>query len=67
MSVSPLDHELVRRYTEKLDAEDLKARDLMADGMLQNFGEYRHSSGYRKGLRDAKTLINETFEELMKE
>jgi hypothetical protein len=65
--LNALDHELVRRIVEKIDATDEKARDLMADGLLQNFGEYRHAGGYRKGLRDAKTLINETFEELMKE
>lgn len=67
MPVTPLDNEFIKRLTEKLDAEDAKSVDTMASGMLRDIGEYRFSAGYRKALRDAKTLINETFEDLMKE
>lgn len=58
---------LAKLTVEKIDKEDERARDLMADGMLQNFGEYRHASGYRRALADAKKLLNETLEELLKE
>lgn len=62
-----IETELVKRVIEKIDAEDAKAVETMAGGMLQNYGEYRHAAGYRKALADAKTLINETLEDLMKE
>lgn len=67
MSVQPLDHKLVKTLTEKLDAEDAKAVDTMASGLLRDYAEYQHAAGYRKALKDAKTLLNETFEDLMKE
>lgn len=58
---------LADRTVEKIDHEDERAKETMAAGMLQNFGEYRYSAGYRKGLADAKQLMNETLEEIMKE
>lgn len=59
--------ELAKRVKKKLDDEDDRARDLMAGGMLQDFSEYRHAGGYRRALADAKRLLNETIEEMMKE
>ncbi len=43
------------------------AKELMVSGNLKSFDEYPHAHGYRKALADAKTLITETFEDLMKE
>lgn len=65
--MSIIDSKVIARAIEKIDAEDERARDLMAGGMLQNFSEYRYSAGYRKALQDAKTLLNEALEEIMKE
>lgn len=62
-----IETKLVTRLTEKLDEVDKRAAETMASGSLQNFGEYRFSAGYRKALQDAKTLLNETFEDIMKE
>lgn len=62
-----LESELAKRVNQKIDEQDERARDLMADGMLQNFGEYRYSGGYRKALADAKKLISETLDEILKE
>lgn len=67
MTTTPLDSDLVKKFIERIDEEDAKAVETMASGLLRDIGEYRHAAGYRKALRDAKTLINETFEELMKE
>lgn len=64
---SPLDSELVKRFIERIDDEDQRAVELLVSGTLRGFDEVNYSYGYRKALRDAKTLINETFEELMKE
>jgi hypothetical protein len=64
---TPLDSKLVERFLTRIDEEDAKSIETMASGMLQSFDEYRFAAGYRKALRDAKTLINETFEDLMKE
>jgi hypothetical protein len=62
-----IETKLVQRVIEKIDAEDARAVELMSSGNLTNHGEYRYSAGYRKALRDAKTLISETLEEVMKE
>lgn len=62
-----IENKLVQSVIEKIDAEDTRAAEMMAAGMLQDFSEYRFSAGYRKALRDAKTLIEQTLEELMKE
>lgn len=58
---------LAERVISKIDEEDAKAVDTMSSGLLRDFAEYQHAAGYRKALRDAKTLINETLEEIMKE
>ena len=65
--MTPLDNELVKRFNDAIDAEDAKSIDTMASGTLRDIGEYRFAAGYRKALRDAKTLLNEAFEDLMKE
>lgn len=62
-----LETKLVEIVIEKINAEDERAVAKMAGGMLQNFGEYRHAGGYRKGLADAKLLIEQTLDEIMKE
>lgn len=65
--MNPLDSELVQRTIAAIDAEDVKAAELMSGGLLRDMREYGHAAGYRKGLKDAKTLLNEVFEDLMKE
>lgn len=65
--MSPLDSKLVERFIAAIDAEDAKAAELMSGGLLRDMREYGHSAGYRKGLHDAKTLLTEAFEDLMKE
>lgn len=62
-----IESKLVTALTEKLDAEDTKAVDIMSGGNLTDWGQYQRSAGYRKALADCKTLLNETYEELMKE
>ena len=52
---------------KKIEAEDEKAKEMMCGGMLQNFGEYRYSAGYRKALADCLKLFRETLEDVMKE
>lgn len=65
--MNPLDSKLIERCTAAIDAEDTKAAELMSGGLLRDMREYGHAAGYRKGLHDAKTLLNEAFEDLMKE
>ena len=65
--MTPLDSDLVKRFTEAVDVEDAKSVETMSGGMLRDFSEYRFAAGYRKGLKDAKTLLNEAFEDLIKE
>ncbi len=65
--MTPLDAELVKRFNEAIQIEDDKARDMMAAGLLRDMREYGHASGYRKALADARTLLAEIFEDLMKE
>jgi len=62
-----LETKLAERLREKYDEVDERAKDTMAGGMLQNFGEYRFSAGYRKALADCKQLLAETLEDIMKE
>ncbi len=52
---------------KKIEELDERAKETMAAGMLQNFGEYRFSAGYRKALADCLTLFRETLEDVMKE
>lgn len=62
-----LEQKLRARLTEAIDAEDEKSKDLILGGMLQNFGEYRYACGYRKALADAKKLLEQSYEDIMKE
>lgn len=62
-----LESKLVTALTAKLDAEDARAVEIMSGGNLTDWGQYQRSAGYRKALADMKTLLTETFEELMKE
>lgn len=61
------EQQLVERLIAKIDAEDARAVEIMSGGMLTDWGQYQRSAGYRKALADCKTLVNETFDELMKE
>lgn len=56
---------LVELVTTKIEEEDKRAIELMAAGMLLDMREYGHAAGYRKGLADAKTLIEQTLEEIL--
>lgn len=62
-----LESKLVTALTEKLDAEDARAVEIMSAGNLTDWGQYQRSAGYRKAIADCKTLLTETYEELMKE
>lgn len=62
-----IESKLVTALTEKLDAEDARAVEIMSGGNLTDWGQYQRSAGYRKALADMKTLLTETYEELMKE
>jgi len=62
-----LETELVKRINKKLDDEDDVAKNTMAAGMLQSFESYKSYAARRKALYDAKQIVNETFEEIMKE
>lgn len=64
---SPLDSKLVEALTRRIDEIDENAIDKMASGDLRDYGEYKFSAGYRKCLRDMKVVLNETFDEMMKE
>jgi hypothetical protein len=65
--MNQLDSKLVERFVAAIDAEDKKAAELMSNGLLRDMREYGHAAGYRKALHDAKTLLTEAFEDLMKE
>lgn len=62
-----LESKLVTALTDKIDAEDARAVEIMSGGNLTDWGQYQRSAGYRKALADMKTLLNETYDELMKE
>lgn len=62
-----IESKLVERLTEKLKAEDDRAVEIMSSGNLTDWGQYQRSAGYRKALADCKTLLNETYEDLLKE
>lgn len=62
-----IETKLAERLREKFEHEDERAKELMAGGMLQDFGEYKYSAGYRKALADCKQLLAETLEDIMKE
>lgn len=62
-----LETKLIERINKKLDNEDERAKETMAAGMLQSFEAYRSYAARRKALYDAKQIVNETFEEIMKE
>lgn len=61
-----LESKLVTALTEKIDALDVRAVELMSSGNLRDYGEYKYSAGYRKAFADCKILLTETYEELMK-
>ena len=62
-----IEKRLIDMVTAKIDAEDDRAKEMMAGGMLLSFDEYRHASGYRKALADCKTILQQTYEDLLKE
>jgi len=62
-----IDSKLVERFKEKIKHEDDRAKELMAAGLLADFGEYRHAGGYRRGLADALKLLDEATDEIMRE
>lgn len=62
-----LESKLVSELIEKIDKEDARAVEIMSGGNLTDWGQYQRSAGYRKALADMKTLLTETFDDLMKE
>lgn len=62
-----IDSKLSERVKAKLDVEDNRAVEIMSGGMLTDWGQYQRSAGYRKAIADAKQLIDETLDEIMKE
>ncbi len=64
---TPLDSKLVEEFTKRIKEIDERASLTMSDGNLRSFDEYRYSCGYRKAMKDALQVLNETFEDIMKE
>lgn len=62
-----LDSKLVQALHTKLDAEDARAVEIMSGGNLTDWGQYQRSAGYRKALADCKTLLDETYKEILEE
>lgn len=62
-----LESKLVTKLTEKIDAEDARAVEIMSGGNLTDWGQYQRSAGYRKAMADVKILLNETYQDLLKE
>lgn len=58
---------LVETTMQRIDEEYAKAGEMLMSGSLRNMEEVQHAYGYRKALRDAKTLLNESLEDIMKE
>lgn len=65
--MSPLDSKLVERFIAAVDAEDAKASLALTEGNLRSIEEIQNWYGYRRAIRDAKKLLTEAFEDLMKE
>lgn len=51
----------------KIEEQDKRSIELMASGTLKDPFEYGMATGYRRAYTDFRTLINETFEDVMKE
>lgn len=62
-----LESKLVDRVLDKIKAEDDRAVEMMASGLLVDFGAYQRSAGYRKALADCVILLKETWEDIQKE
>jgi hypothetical protein len=62
-----LETKLIERINKKLDDEDGRAKEIMAAGLLSSFEAYKSYASRRKALYDAREIVNETFEEIMKE
>lgn len=58
---------VVELASKRIDEEYEKAGETLTSGSLRNFEEVSFSYGYRKALRDAKTLLTESLEDVMKE
>jgi len=58
---------LFQETIKKIEAEDERAKEAMAEGMLQSHDEYCRLAGRRKALADCLTLFRETLEDVMKE
>jgi hypothetical protein len=65
--VSHLDSKLVERFDAAIEAEDTKAKDMLTEGNLKDIASIQNWYGYRRALRDAKKLLSEAYEDLMKE
>lgn len=64
--MTPLDAEIVKRFNAAVDIECQKAEEMMISG-LQNHVVYREQHARRKAMLDAKGLLEEVFNTLMKE
>lgn len=62
-----LETKLHDRLREKLAAEDERAKEKLVSGNLTDIGDVREAYGRRKALADAQLLLDETFEDIMKE
>lgn len=62
-----LESKLVDRLKTQLDEEDRRAADSMAAGMIADWGQYQSLVGRRRAIADCKMLLEQTFEDLMKE
>jgi hypothetical protein len=62
-----IDTKLAERVKAKLDDLDEKTIEAITSGNLTDWGQYQRKVGYRKAIADAKTLIVETLEDILKE
>lgn len=65
--MTPLDAELVKRFNDAIKIEDAKAVEHMANGGCRDFVSYREMHSRRRALEDARKLLDEIFDDLMKE
>ena len=62
-----IDSNLAERVTKRLDEIDQKLADQMASGTVQDFAQYRYLAGKRRLIADAKLIIKDTLEQIIKE
>ncbi len=62
-----IESKLIDRFISKIEAQDVMAAETMSGGSLSSFEEYVRLDARRKALADAKVLILESLDDVMKE